>query len=354
MSTPMSALKSLILACSFLLITLVPEIACAQNETARDASTFTFYQENDIYAGTDRGYTNGIKFSWVSADLTDYRQNPHVPKWSYPLIDALPFVNEPGFQRNVSLSIGQNMYTPEDVEEEELIEGDRPYAGLSYLGIAFISRNSSRMDTLEFDIGIVGPHSYAEKSQKAVHKWTNSNYPQGWDNQIKDEPFLNIYYERKVKLLRSTNAGGIGYDLIPHAGCAVGNAYTAANAGAQVRWGWNLPNDFGTSFIRPGSDTNAPYDEQDPRFYPEHRQFGIHAFAAVDGSAVLRNIMLDGNLYRESYYVDKEPFVGRLLLGIGTIIHRFKITYAYVFITKEFETQDAPQAYGTITVSYTF
>ena len=69
---------------------------------------------------------------------------------------------------------------------------------------------------------------------------------------------------------------------------------------------------------------------------------------------MLRNIVLDGNLYRESYYVDKEPFVGRLLLGIGTIIHRFKITYAYVFITKEFETQDVPQAYGTITVSYTF
>jgi len=342
--------------CGFFIAAVLafPATVRAQTDTPREATTFTFYQENDIYAGTDRGYTNGIKFSWVSADLTEYRQNSHIPAWSYPLIDALPFVNQPGFQRNISLSIGQNMYTPEDIMEEELIEGDRPYAGLSYLGIGFISRSSSRMDTLEFDVGIVGPHSYAEKSQKTVHKWTNSDYPQGWDNQIEDEPFLNIYYERKVKLLRSANPESIGYDVIPHAGCALGNAYTAANAGAQVRWGWNLPNDFGTSLIRPGSDTNAPYDEQDPRFYPEDRQFGIHAFAAVDGSAVLRNIVLDGNLFRRSYHVDKEPFVARVLFGVGTIIHRFKITYAYVFITREFETQDGTQAYGTITVSYTF
>ncbi len=337
-----------------LLAGIVPGTALAQADSPSQASTFTFFQENDIYAGTDRGYTNGIRFSWVSADLTHYRHNPHIPQWSYPLIDALPFVNEPGFQRNVSLSFGQNIYTPEDILEEELIEGDRPYAGLSYLGIGFISRNHSRMDTLEFDAGIVGPHSYAEKCQKAFHKWTNSDYPQGWDNQIKDEPFLNIYYERKLKLLRTTNPAGIGYDLIPHVGCAVGNAYTAASAGAQVRWGFNLPNDFGTSFIRPGSDTNAPYDEQDPRFYPEPRQFGIHAFMAVDGSAVLRNIVLDGNLVRESYHVDKEPFVARLLLGLGIITHRFKITYAYVLITREFKTQDDAQAYGTITVSYTF
>ena len=64
--------------------------------------------------------------------------------------------------------------------------------------------------------------------------------------------------------------------------------------------------------------------------------------------------MLDGNIYSRSYRVDKEPFVARVLLGFGMIIRRFKITYAYVHVSREFETQDDSQAYGTISVSYTF
>ncbi|MBN2298880.1 MAG: lipid A deacylase LpxR family protein [Deltaproteobacteria bacterium] len=341
------------LVCFISLMSILPCLLYAQADTPREASTFTFYQENDLYTGTDRDYTSGTKLTWISADLTEYRKNPNIPRWSYPLIDVLPFVNEPGLQRTLSLSIGQNIYTPEDIMEYILVDGDRPYAGISYLSVGFHSRNSRRMDTLEFDVGIVGPHSYAEKSHKLIHRWTNSKYPNGWENQIKDEPFLNIYYERKWKILQSNNHG-FGADLIPHTGCSVGNALTAVNAGGQLRLGWNLPNDFGTFIIRPGSDTNAPFDAQDPRFYPDHKRFGMHAFAAFDGYAVLRNIVLDGNLFRESYRVDKKPFVANLVCGIGLIVNRFKITYAYVYKTKEFATQDYKQVYGAITFSYTF
>ena len=350
----MTIAEKIILICLLLLITFLPYTVNAQTDNAREASTFTFRQENDLYTGTDRDYTNGIKLTWISADLTDYRNNLNIPQWSYPLVEALPFVNEPGFQRTVSFSIGQNIYTPEDIREYDLMKDDHPYAGVTYCAIGFHSRNSHRMHTLEFDIGIVGPHSYAEKAQKMFHRWTNSKYPNGWHHQIKDEPFLNVYYERKMKFIGSVKPAGIGYDIIPHLGCSVGNAYTAASAGAQLRWGWNLPNDFGTSLIRPGSATNAPYNEEDPRFYEEPRRYGVHVFATVDGSAILKNIVLDGNIYRRSYHVDKEPFVGRVLIGLGIIVHRFKITYAYVHVTREFETQDDQQAYGTISVSYTF
>ncbi|HOO47728.1 MAG TPA: DUF2219 family protein [Deltaproteobacteria bacterium] len=80
----------------------------------------------------------------------------------------------------------------------------------------------------------------------------------------------------------------------------------------------------------------------------------MHAPAAFNGNAVLRNIVLDGNLFRESYHVDKKPFVANLVCGIGLIVNRFKITYAYVYKTKEFATQDYKQVYGAIIFSYTF
>jgi len=66
-------------------------------------------------------------------------------------------------------------------------------------------------------------------------------------------------------------------------------------------------------------------------------------FLAVDGNAAARNILFDGNAFRNSHSVDKKPFVADLIGGIGMIIHRVKITYSYVHRTKEFETQKEEQ-----------
>jgi lipid A 3-O-deacylase len=145
---------------------LLPAPALAQAKKAKDTHTFSFYLENDVFADTDREYTSGVRLTLISPDLTGYRKNPKLPEWSYPVIEKLPFVNEPGFQHAVSFSIGQNIYTPEDLERSDLIQDDRPYAGITYLAIGFHSKNSHRMDSLELDLGIVGPHSYAEQCQK--------------------------------------------------------------------------------------------------------------------------------------------------------------------------------------------
>jgi len=309
--------------------------------------------ENDWFGGTDQHYTNGLRLTLISPDLTDYRKNPEIPKVSYPLLTRLSFLKNPGFQRSISISIGQNIYTPEDIEHSDLIEEDCPYAGVTYFAVGFHSKSTSRMDTLEFDLGIVGPHSHAEDSQKTVHEWIDDTRPNGWGNQLEDEPVLGVLYERKWKLLRSRAGRGFGYDMIPCLGGGLGNAYTYAHAGAKVRYGWNLPNDFGTLTIRPGCDTNAASDERDPRFFRRNRS-GIHVFAAVDGRAALRNIYLDGSTFQDSHSVDKKPFVADFMAGVGLIAGRFKISYAYVYRTKEFETQKDEQQFGAITLSATF
>jgi hypothetical protein len=84
-----------------------------------------------------------------------------------------------------------------------------------------------------------------------------------------------------------------------------------------------------------------------------HR-LGCHFFAGFNTSAVLRNIFLDGNTFRDSHSVDKKPFVLQGIAGVAVIVHRFKITYAYVYQTKEYETQNEDQEYVSMTVSYSF
>lgn len=344
------------LALVLLLTLFLPQKSFAGDQEARKSDTLTLYMENDAFGfdNNDRYYTHGTKISWISQDLSNYRDTALVPSWMHPLIERMPLVNDPEDQRSVSLSLGQNIYTPGDKERSDLIRDDRPYAGIMYVGLGLHSKNRRQMDTLEIDIGIVGRHSYAEDCQKMVHGWIDSADLKGWEHQLHDEPILNIYFERKWRALQYRSSGSLGFDLIPHVGIAGGNAYTGINLGGQVRFGWNIPNDFGTYLIRPGSDSSAPVDDSDPRFFRLFSRFGIHLFFAVDGNAVARNIFLDGNTFRDSHSVDKKPFVADLIGGIGMIIHRLKITYSYVYRTKEFETQKDEQHFGAVSLSFTF
>jgi hypothetical protein len=75
-------------------------------DRARTASVFTFYLENDYFGGTDRHYTNGVKLSWLSRDLTSWGQ----VGWRQKLIEALPLVNRSGAQKNLGVALGQNIY----------------------------------------------------------------------------------------------------------------------------------------------------------------------------------------------------------------------------------------------------
>lgn len=336
------------------LLLAIPFGVMAEEKQASDSNTFSFYLENDVFAGTDRHYTSGVRLTWISPDLTHFLDHPNLPPWSRPVIKRLPFINEPGYQRAIYLSVGQNIFTPEDIKRRELIEDDRPYAGFTYLAVGFQSKNAIHMDNLEFDLGIVGPHSYAEDVQTQVHEWIDSPVPMGWDNQLHDEGALGVQYMHKHKLIQSGLGNGVNYDLIPHVGGGAGNIKTYLNAGAQFRFGWNLPNDFGTFLIRPGCECNAPIDERDPRFFPRYHRFGIHGFMAIDAIAVFHDIFLDGNTFEDSHSVDKKPFTADVMAGLSLICSRFKMTYAYVYRTKEFKNQEKAHIFGTVTISFTY
>ena len=210
------------------LIHLVPTLTMAGELTAKDSQTLTLYFENDTFFGTDYLYTNGVKLSWTSPDLENCRDTSTMGSWTYSLIGWLPFAKNPGFRRSVSLSIGQNMYTPKNTALNELIEDDRPYAGVTYLGIGFTGKDLHEINTWEIIVGIAGRHSYAEDVQKTIHRWKGDDIPQGWDHQIGDEPVLNVFFEHRRKMFQSGVGNGWGYDLIPNLGAGMGNLFIGA------------------------------------------------------------------------------------------------------------------------------
>lgn len=328
--------------------------AHAAERTPEDSWTFTFRFENDLFGNTDRNYTNGVKFSWISPDLEWFRDSEALPEWGKRIIRKLPFSLEEGLQRNIAFSVGQMMFTPDNIQSRELIPDDRPYAGWLFMSAAFHNKDYRHLDTIEVQAGVVGDWSFAEETQDLVHDLRGIDSARGWDNQLENEPGLAIIYEHKDRVIRPGTFFGLGFDAITHYGGTVGNVYTYANAGIEFRFGWNLPTDFGTSLIRPGGDTNAPSDTQDPRYRRTRESLSLHAFAAASGRLVFRDIFLDGNTFHDSHSVDRKLLVGDFILGVSLIVERFKLSYAQVLRTREFEGQPSGHNFGSVSISYTY
>lgn len=318
-------------------------------ERARNAPVFTLYFENDYFGGEDQHYTNGVKLSWVTGDLTEWGQEG----WRKRFVESLPFVNTADTQKNMGFSLGQNIYTPQDTTRVIPDPLDRPYAGWTYMEFGFISKTDRVMDMVAIQLGIVGPHSYAEQTQRVVHEWINDDVPQGWDSQLEDEAGINLIFERKWRLFTRTFGETIGLDFVPHVGASLGNVQTYANAGGVVRMGFNLPSDFGVDLIRGGGAVSTPANDKDPRVSAT-RHWSFFVFGGVDGRAVARDIFLDGNTFRDSASVDKKNFVGDAYYGIGAILGTWQLTYTEAVRTIEFRGQDEKSYFGSVTLSKAF
>lgn len=315
--------------------------------------TYTLYFENDLFAGTDRYYTNGVKLSWSSADLEKFSDTPYASPL-LPFLDRIPYINRDNYQKNLVFTLGQNIYTPDDTESEEIVEGDRPYAGWLYVGLGLIWKTADVRNSLVLNVGVVGSWSFAEEAQRVVHEVRGLAVPRGWDNQLHNELGVVGVYERTWRWPRHARRVGLDWELLPHAGAALGNVAIFANAGAELRFGLNLPDDFGTATIGPGATTSSPVEGAQQADRVGRFDLGLYLFARAEGRAVAHNIFLNGNTFGDGPSVDHRWLVGDLSVGTSVNYKNTKLTYAVVYRTKEFEGQEEAQLFGSVSVNFAF
>lgn len=325
--------------------TIQPEPVLAQNPSVPRGvpdrrGVVTFINENDLYAikNSDRHYTNGVRLAWLSAD-------DDVPEWSKGLGDTLPFLN-PEARRRIGWALGHNLYTPQDKKTRDLVRNDRPYAAFLYAGLALQSETESQLDTLELDVGVVGPAALGKPIQNNYHRLIGADNAYGWNHQLKNEPGVALAWERKWRLLQEQPPDTLGWDVIPHLTGSLGNVSTYAGAGATFRFGDDLISDFGPPRIRPALPGSSSYRPRD--------SFGWYLFAGAEGRAVIRDIFLDGNTFADSHNVDKKPLVADLQAGFTLMFERVRISYTQVMRTKEFDGQNRPDFFGSISLSARF
>ena len=306
------------------------------------AGIYTLLIENDVFTGTDQHYTNGLRLSYLS-DQDD------VPNLVRKFAAAMPFVS-PGAKLRAGYALGQNIYTPNDIQAASLVPNERPYAGYLYAGMAVVAegqgKSSKILDTWELDLGIVGPSALGEEVQNNFHHLIGAPEAQGWANQLKDEPAVSLTHERKWRHLWHHPDSGIGMDVTPHIGGSIGNVATYLNLGASVRVGSGLARDYGPPRIRPSLPGAG--------FFVPQKGVGWYLYAGVDGRAVAHNIFLDGNSYKDSHSVDSNIWVGDAQAGLVLTFSKMQIAYTQVYRTKEFKGQQAGDHFGAVSLSARF
>ncbi len=308
-------------------------------------SFFSIIEENDDFVRNgDQHYTQGLRFNYLYAE-------DQTPDWSAHLAERIPTLGLKIEAPRLGYALGQNIYTPNNLRASGMITYDRPYAGYIYFGAILQRRGRSfghipTLDTFEFDLGLIGPASLAEQTQRAWHGIGGWIDPKGWRNQLKTEPGLTLKHERQWKL-SPTTARGLGVELIPHLGVVGGNVTTYANAGAMLRLGYNIPDDFGVQNIDATATQYGGRTDSTPLL-------GGYLFVAVDGRAIAHNAFLDGNLWQPSHRVRKEPLVGDLKIGAVLAFRYADVAVTYVQRSREFLNQPRRDRFASISLNAKF
>lgn len=306
--------------------------------------------DNDLFAGVGRdgGYTNGFQLTHVSRDLRDAREADCLPWPARPLHRLLGWLQPEGSDEKHALGgIGLALFTPSEHEASGMMPADRPYAAALLLGVGYSARSGDQLRSSQLRVGMVGRSVRGEQIQNGIHTLVGSEKWRGWDSQLHDEPVFQLMHERLQRWGARALPAALATDVIAHWGGSIGTWQTYANVGAEWRVGRNLPRNFGSDPLRPGG-----YGAPAVQPAPGDETSGVHLFASVDLRAVLRNITLDGNTWRDSARVDKRGFVVDFGVGISVARRDWTLTFARYIRSREFAGQKDRPVFGSLALSH--
>lgn len=265
------------------------------------ADQISILAENDTTYSTDQFFTHGTRIQYTDDS-----------GWGY--------------------TIGQNMYTPRDKKTETLIPDDRPYAGYLY-GSIFntIYFNNGNDLYIEGQLGIVGPHSYAEETQTWVHKSIGNDVPAGWDNQIPDSVTCLLIGRYTTHIME-----GKYFAIDPYVATYLGNLADSINGGINLYAGYNLPKDRNNNRVIPFKAINEsvwnPYS---------------YLYIGIEPKLMFYNMLLED----DRFSIHPELFVYDRNAGLVIGCKYFELAFTLCFRSKEFEEQPKPEKYASAKIS---
>jgi hypothetical protein len=299
-----------------------------------EIKNITFITENDADFRNDNDYTYGSELGalFYRKDLSNSFLH-------------IPFTDYKNQDNYLSFSYAQKIYTPKDLEAATLISDDRAYAGYMYIKSSLHQASQDSLQSLSLQLGMVGPATKMDKVQEVIHSLIGSDDPQGWKYQLKNEFIMQLNYSHKEYMELSETIA-----LIPEYGFELGNASTKIYAMTFLRWGENLPEDYGSTQI-----SNTNYNKVPRRLNQKYLNRWSYCFNfSFKGNLIARDIFLDGNSFRDSHSVEKNIFVAEVGYGFSLNYEKFSIEYLRKHLSDAFKTQERYPNYGSLVCSYNF
>jgi hypothetical protein len=268
--------------------------------------------DNDLFSQTDRYYTQGIYFEFIS---------PVIKK--SPLTKIL--IPAPKTSQNCyGIKIEHCGYTPRSILHDSIYFGERPYAATFILShfLTSISKEKRIRLTTKIDLGVIGPLAKGKEMQKQIHYWTNNAQPLGWQYQIANDFVLN--YELNLEKGIFT---GKYFEAIVFSDVRVGTLYDDIGAGAMVRTGKMF------SYFENLGMTKSKENKKD---------FQCYFFAKGKVKAVGYNATMQGGMFNQkSIYTipssDIKRVVGIFNVGIVVAYKTVSAEFSKTFLSPEFK-----------------
>ena len=319
---------------ALLLVALVVAAEESAGASAAGERAVSLCFENDIFAGTDTGYTNGVSFALSRKD-------------SGLLGGVWDFTGQSSGKLYSTYELTQLSYTPKELNRPNPDPADRPYAGVLYAGFMTQLQQERSLQSFKVIAGVVGPLSLSETAQSTAHHVLGISRSDGWDFQLRNEPVANLFYEYRHKFRLVSAGEGFVVELLPMGSASLGNLSIQTGAEAQLRIGSHVGDDFGATHLRgtgylPVNDTGSVHP------------VGGYLFIGGGGSLVGRDLSLDGNTFRDGPEIDKYPFVRSVSLGAALRMNRLQASFVYIMKSKEFSGQKTNSDYGSVKLTYSY
>jgi len=351
--------KRIIFFCLFLQVIggMISQDVLASDKPLSERHLWRFEFDNDAVGGSDDMFTNGMYLqrhtpagkSWDDMNLYSFE------RWIVSILPGL--AGGDGVWVKQGLGIGHAMMTPENLETSEFIENDVPYSATLGVASSWYTVNDDRMAGFQIYLGMLGPAACGREVQRFAHVDMGfGEDPLGWRNQLDNEFLINLNYGYAHKLLRwgdFESRKGFCVDFSGFGHACVGNYFTAADIGLQLRCGWGLPRGF----------TNVPNPigrgimlNPTPDVPTGHWDFYLSL--TPRGTVTGYTVLFDGNTFEDSPSINYENYAGFLIIGLhlskGAFTMRYNFTLATTPTDTGTNTDKTDLSWGNLTLEYLF
>lgn len=270
--------------------------------------------DNDLYVSTvsDKYYTAGFEFFYrfiTPASTADVKKI-----WDF--------------------RIGQYIFNPRTRKANDPAVIDRPFAGYLFAEAGKGYFRPNRVLKWNAQLGIVGPSSFAEETQKAIHFLGGYKKVRGWQHQIHDTFAAQLGLSYAASVLKPGKA-----DLNFQGEVNAGTVLVNARVGLLSRFSLK-----GALLSLQESNLYGGALSSDPGFYKGRREF--YFYISPNLKYVGYDATIQGSMFNDdspvTYGVRPLLFSGEA--GFKYRRNRWSVSYSFIYHNKE--VKDSPANYG--------